>query len=70
MKTLRRNAELTQAQFALAVSATEKAVRDWENGGAIPGFDKAVAMARVLKVSLKQLAQEFDLNVDDVPSDN
>lgn len=67
MKALRERVDLTQAQFAYAVNATEKAVRNWENGGAIPSFDKAVAMAKVLKVSLKRLAQEFELDVDGIP---
>ncbi|MBW4467991.1 MAG: helix-turn-helix domain-containing protein [Pegethrix bostrychoides GSE-TBD4-15B] len=69
LKTLRKQAELTQARFAFAVGATEKTVRDWENGGAIPAFDKAIAMAKVLNVSLKRLAQELELDVSDVPDD-
>ena len=69
LKALREKADLTQAQFAYAVSATEKAVRNWENGGAIPSFDKAVIIAKVLRVSLKQLAEEFDLDVEGIPGD-
>lgn len=69
MKALRERVDLTQAQFAYAVHATEKAVRNWENGGAIPSFDKAIAMAKVLKVSLKRLAQEFELDIEGIPDD-
>ena len=70
MKTLRERAVLTQAQFAYAVATTEKAVRDWENGGAIPNFERAVAIARVLRVPLKQLAEEFGLDISGIPDDN
>lgn len=69
MKTLRERADLTQARLAYAVGTTEKAVRDWENGGAIPNFERAVAIAKVLKVSLRQLAIEFGLDVQGIPSD-
>jgi DNA-binding XRE family transcriptional regulator len=70
LKTLRQEAEITQAQLAHAVGVAEKAVRSWENDGAIPSFDKAVKLARVLGVSLKRLAQEFDLQVQDIPDDS
>lgn len=69
MKALREKAALTQAQLAHAVSATEKAVRNWENDGAIPSFEKAILLAKVLRVSLKQLAKEFELDVQDIPDD-
>jgi len=70
LKALRERVDLTQAQFAYAVGATEKAVRNWENVGAIPSFDKAIAIAKVLGVSLKRLAQEFDLDVEGIPDDS
>ena len=69
LKSLREAAELTQAEFAHAVKAAEKTVRNWENGTAIPSFDKAVVLAKVLGVSLKRLAQEFDLDVQGVLDD-
>lgn len=70
MKTLRERANLTQAQFASAVSTTEKAVRSWENEGAIPSFYRAVAIAKVLGVSLSALAREFGLDVEGIPDDD
>jgi transcriptional regulator with XRE-family HTH domain len=69
LKALRENVNLTQAQLASAVSATEKAVRNWENDGAIPSLDKAVLLAKILRVSLKRLAREFELDIQDVPDD-
>ena len=63
MKALREAVELTQAELAHAVNSTEKTVRNWENANAIPSFDKAVLLAKVLGVSLKQLAVEFGCDV-------
>ena len=65
LKELRELAQITQAQLARKVGVAEKAVRSWENDGAIPSFDKAVKLARVLNVSLERLAQEFDLETED-----
>jgi transcriptional regulator with XRE-family HTH domain len=70
LKSLREKAEFTQAELAHRVGVAEKAVRNWENDGAIPSFDKAVRLARVLGVSLKRLAQEFDLEVESIPNDS
>jgi DNA-binding XRE family transcriptional regulator len=64
LKALRESAGLTQLQLAHAVNVHEKAVRGWENTGAIPSFDKAVALSKVLKVSLARLAVEFGLGGD------
>ena len=65
LKELRELAQITQAQLARKVGVAEKAVRSWENDGAIPSFDKAVKLARVLNVSLERLAQEFDLEIEE-----
>jgi DNA-binding XRE family transcriptional regulator len=70
LKALREAVDLTQAELAYAVKAAEKTVRNWENDNAIPSFDKAVLLAKVLKVPLKQLAQVFNLDVDGIPNDN
>jgi DNA-binding XRE family transcriptional regulator len=69
LKTLRRAVDLTQAQLAWKLAVTEKTVRDWENAGAIPSLDKAVLLAKELRVSLKRIAQEFGLDVTGVPED-
>lgn len=69
MKALREDAELTQAQLAHMIGVAEKAVRSWENDGAIPSFDRAVKLARALRISLKRLAQELDLDVQEIPDD-
>ena len=64
LKALREAANKTQAQLAYEVGVAEKAVRSWENDGAIPSFDKAVKVAKILKVSLERLAQEFELDTE------
>lgn len=69
LKALRENADLTQAELARLVRATEKAVRNWENDRAIPSFDKAVLLAKVLRVPLKQLADIFGLDVNGIPDE-
>lgn len=69
LKALRLDAELTQAQLAHAINATEKAVRNWENDGAIPSFEKAVLLAKTLQVSLRRLAIEFNLDPEGIPED-
>lgn len=69
LKALRELNEFTQAELAHTLGVAEKAVRNWENDGAIPSFDKALKLAKVLKVSLKRLAQEFDMDVAGIPND-
>lgn len=69
LKALRENANLTQAQLAHVIGTAEKTVRNWENDGAVPSFDKAIKLAKVFQVPLKRLAQEFDLDVHDIPND-
>ena len=64
LKELRKKAGLTQFDVAIQTNVRERAVRDWENKGAIPGFDKAVLLAIALKVPLPILAKEFGLNID------
>lgn len=70
LKALRMDAELSQAELAQATKTTEKAVRNWENDGAIPSFDKAVLLAKTLQVSLRRLAIEFNLDPEGIPEDS
>jgi transcriptional regulator with XRE-family HTH domain len=63
LKALRVRAGLSQSGLARAIGATEKAVRNWENDGAIPGFDKAYLLSKVLQVSLDELAAAFGLSL-------
>jgi transcriptional regulator with XRE-family HTH domain len=68
LKALRRNAEKTQRQVAAELYVDQRTVSEWENG-AIPSFDKAVALALCLNVSLKQLADSLGFCVDNLPDD-
>lgn len=69
LKALREAADLTQAELAYALKTAEKTIRNWENDKAVPSFDKAVLLAKILRVPLRQLAQEFDLDVSGIPDD-
>lgn len=62
LKALRLRKGFSQSALARAIGATEKAVRNWENDGAIPGFDKAYLLSKILEVSLDELAHEFNLD--------
>ncbi|NEQ20700.1 MAG: helix-turn-helix transcriptional regulator [Microcoleus sp. SIO2G3] len=62
MKALRLKRGFSQSALARAIGATEKAVRNWENDGAIPSFDKAYLLSKILNVSLDELAHEFNLD--------
>jgi transcriptional regulator with XRE-family HTH domain len=42
---------------------------DWERGESIPRFDRAVALARELGVSLKVLAKSMGIDVVDLVND-
>ena len=64
LKALRNKAGLSQFAVAIQTNVQLCAVGNWENNGAIPGFDKAVLLAIALKVPLPMLAKEFGLNID------
>lgn len=70
LKALREALDMTQAELAYAVNSAEKTVRNWENDASVPSFDKAVLLAKVLQVSLKDLALQFGLDVSGIPDDS
>lgn len=69
LKALRKSAKLTQRDLAIRLDVHDKAVAAWENQGAVPSFDKAVLLAKELKVSLRKLAAEFGMDVEGVPEE-
>ena len=69
LKTLRESAELTQAELSRRVNVGVRIINDWERGQYIPRFDRALALARELGVSLKTLAKAMKLDVEGVPDD-
>ena len=69
LKGLREAAELTQPELSRRMNVGIRIIGDWERGQAVPRFDRAIALARELNVSLKALAKSMQLDVSKVPSD-
>jgi transcriptional regulator with XRE-family HTH domain len=55
-KSVRESKGLTQAQLAKAAGVPLRSLQEWEQGTRIPRFDRAVALADGLGVSLDELA--------------
>jgi len=69
LKELIKLSGLNQVAIAHRVGCSTTVVSEYVRGLKTPGFDKAIAMSRVLGVSLKVLAQSLGLDVSDVPDD-
>lgn len=69
LKTLREAAGLTQPQLSQRIHAGIRTIGDWERGVYSPSFDRAIALARELRVSLKDLAKSMHLDINDVSDD-
>ena len=69
LKTLREAAGLTQPELSRRMNCGIRIITDWENRRRVPKFDNAIALARELNVSLKELAKAMDLDTTDVPND-
>ena len=69
LKSLREAKGLTQPQLSFRMGCGIRSISDWENGHKIPRFDNALALARELGVSLKDLAIAMDLDVSGISDD-
>jgi transcriptional regulator with XRE-family HTH domain len=69
LKVLRESASLTQPELSRRMGVGIRIIGDWERGEAIPRFDRAIALARELGVSLKTIAKSIGLNVEGLPDD-
>lgn len=69
LRLLRERAELTQFQLRQRIGVSERRLSDWENGKALPSLENAVALARTLQVSLKQLCMALKIDVTGIPDD-
>jgi transcriptional regulator with XRE-family HTH domain len=58
LKTLRKQAGMTQAQLAEASGLNRVTIARYELGTIVPNFDSAVKLAKALGVTLEQLAGE------------
>lgn len=69
LRTLRENAGLTQAKLAELMNCSRYLIVCYEAGKKTPSFDRAVALARSLNVSLKELAKAMNIDVTGLPDD-
>lgn len=69
LKTLREAAELTQPELSRRMNVGIRIIGYWESGAKVPTFDRAIALARELGVSLKTLAKSMRLDVEGIPDD-
>jgi transcriptional regulator with XRE-family HTH domain len=69
LKDLLATASITQRELARRMDVSYSLVGFYIAGKKTPGFDKAVAMARELGVSLKTLASSIGLDTTGIPDD-
>lgn len=70
MKTIRISAGFTQAELAKRVGTSRNNIASYESGQYLPQLERAVALARALNVSLKELARAMNIDVEGVPNDD
>lgn len=58
IKTAREKKGLTQRQVAEQIGISQPVYCDWENGDGVPSWARMKKIARVLEVSLDELARE------------
>ncbi len=61
LEELRLKAHKTRVQVGREVGVTERNVYDWETGKFFPRFDRAVALAHSLGVTLDELCESLGL---------
>ena len=69
LKSLREAAELTQPELSRRMNVGIRIIGYWESGDKVPSFDRAIALAKELGVSLKVLAKSMRLDVSGLPDD-
>lgn len=69
LRLLREQAKLTQFQLRQRIGVSERRLSDWENRKALPNLENAAALAKTLRVSLKQLYIALGIDVTGVPDD-
>lgn len=60
LRQLRRARDITQQALAAQIHVRQNTISGWETSQKIPPFDKCLAMARVLGVSVFDLIDEED----------
>lgn len=55
IKSIRKNANLTQEQFAMKLNVSRQAVSNWENNKNLPDIGMLILMSDVFQISLDKL---------------
>ena len=66
---LREEIGLNQIELAKTLGLATATVSAWESGKGIPSMENAVALAALLKISLKTLMGHFDIDTSHIPDD-
>ncbi|MBO0348661.1 helix-turn-helix transcriptional regulator [Phormidium pseudopriestleyi FRX01] len=69
LRIQRESIGLTQPELARQVGVSDRNIRDWENGASLPRLDRAAALARSLRVPLKQICKWMQIDVSGIPDD-
>lgn len=69
LKNLLSKADITQQELAKRIQVSVSLIGFYVAGKKNPGFDKAIAMAKELNVSLKTLAKAMGYDVTGIPND-
>jgi HTH-type transcriptional regulator, cell division transcriptional repressor len=69
LEALRKKAKYSQRSLAAKLGTTHDVIVHWEKGRNIPRFDNAIALACVLGVSLKTLAESMGFDVSLLPDE-
>ncbi|GBF82126.1 helix-turn-helix domain-containing protein [Aphanothece sacrum] len=70
VKAYREAMGYSQQELAQLLNCHWRTVADWELKGTIPNFEKVVLLAKVFKISLKTLANDFGLDTVGIPDDS
>lgn len=69
LQSLLDERELTHRELSSLTGITERTIHDLVKGVSLPRLDRAVAIAKALGISLKQLCIELGLDVEGLPDD-
>ena len=66
---LRKLAGYSQAKLGKQIGVSQSAVKLWESGQCEPSISNVIALAKVLKVSIKTVCSAMGIDVAEVPND-
>ena len=66
---LRKLAGYSQAKLGKQIGVSQSAVKLWESGKCEPSISNVIALAKVLKVSIKTICSAMGIDVAEVPND-